>query len=219
MTVRLIDGNDLCLNELILSELSTPASENDPVESAEISAFALENGATHLSVETGCFYKVGEEGYVSFFKKDSGGSVREIPSGYEEFEIHQAGFTPILECGSSMQRALRSIPSYWEMTGAHSGAIVLCGATGTGKTWLSSELNKQGFRNYESYSLYGLGPRDIKKAMSIIKEELSYHDSKKLGHLIFSTTSRELAVELENREQVFYIEGSPLKSIRESLAK
>lgn len=216
MTVKLIDGSDFGLTELILSESRTPDHENDPQEDAELSAVAFENGATHLSVETGCFYKVGAEGYVSFFKKDSGGSICEIPSGYEEFEIHQAGFIPLGELGSSMQRALRSIASYWEMTGAHFGAIVLCGLPSTGKSWLCSELDRRGMKNVESYSLYGFGSADVKNAMAIIKEEIAYHNAS-LGHLVFSAPSLELAKALEDYMQVFYIEGSPMDAIRKSL--
>ena len=214
MNARLIDGVDLS------EEGFSPAGAQieDPSFDEELSEYATKSGATHLCTETGYYYKLDENLDVSFFRRDSAGVISQIPSSFEAFELDHSGFIPFASGGSSMDRALRSIANYWKLTGPHIGAILLCGASGTGKTWLSSELNKQGLKNHESCSLYGLGAGDAKKAFSIIKKELAYHDSEKTGHLIFSTTSLELANALDLSVQVFFLEGSPAKAIRISLA-
>lgn len=213
MKASLIDGSDFDKMGIASSH-----DASDPMDDKELVAHALSNGATHISVETGHYYKVGADCEVSFFKRESNGSIRQIPSTYEAFEIDQGGFTPFMDGGSSAERALRAIANYWKITGPHFGAIVLSGMTGTGKSWISSELNSRGMKNYESYSLYGYGHNDAKKAMAVIKEEMAFHDWE-LGHLVFSVPCKELALAIDGLIQVFYIDGSPMKSIKSSLSQ
>ena len=54
--------------------------------------------------------------------------------------------------------------------------------------------------------------------MAVIKEEMAFHDWD-LGHLVFSVPCKELALAIEDLMQVFYIEGSPMKSIKSSLSQ
>lgn len=162
------------------------AADYDPCLDEQLTEYAINNGLTHICIETGSYYR-SYGGDVVLFKRDCE-KFSMVASDRDPCGIDSVDFIKLDRKGSIYDNLDKIRDHFLESC----TPVVLYGNGSRGKTLLVAKLNKvDGINAAESCCLYGMPAEDEMEIMREVISTISEYDARQ--SVIFSTTDKEVA--------------------------